>query len=97
MEYLDNKILEKSAFILKAIAHPIRLAIIFLLSNNEKLAVTEICKKINCEQSLASHHLNNMKLKGILESKKKGLNIFYSLKEKEIMNMLKCIEKCNCN
>ena len=88
---------EKAAYILKAVAHPTRLAIIQLLEFQEKLTVNEICEILNCEQSLVSHHLINMKLRGILKSHKDGLNVYYSLKEREITKLLECIEKCECN
>jgi DNA-binding transcriptional ArsR family regulator len=88
---------EKAAYILKAVAHPTRLAIIQLLEFQEKLTVNEICEILNCEQSLVSHHLINMKLRGILKSHKDGLNVYYSLKEREITKLLECIENCECN
>ena len=78
---INKEKLEKAAFILKTVAHPTRLAIVDLLSIQERLSVNEICTILECEQSLLSHHLINMKLKGILRSEKDGLNVFYSLKE----------------
>ena len=86
--------LEQVAFILKTIAHPLRIGIIDLLTTNEKLCVNEICEKLNSEQSLTSHHLSNMKLKGILESTREGKNIFYSLKLKEVNEVIKCMNRC---
>ena len=88
---------EKAAFILKTVAHPMRLAIVELLINNESLSVNEICERINGEQSLVSHHLINMKLKGILQSSREGQLIHYSLKLKEINNLLNCVENCACH
>ncbi len=88
---------EKAAYILKAVAHPTRLAIIQLLDIQDNLTVNEICETLNCEQSLISHHLINMKLRGILKSHKDGLNVYYSLKEHEITKLLSCIENCECN
>jgi len=88
--------LEKAAYILKAVAHPMRLAVIELLNVQEKMGVTEICDSLKCEQSLMSHHLINLKLKGILGSTKEGLNVYYWLKEKEVTKLIKCIENCNC-
>jgi ArsR family transcriptional regulator len=88
---------EKAAYILKAVAHPTRLAVIQLLDIHENLTVNEICETLNCEQSLISHHLINMKLRGILKSHKDGLNVYYSLKEREITKLLSCIENCECN
>jgi DNA-binding transcriptional ArsR family regulator len=88
---------EKAAYILKAIAHPTRLAIIQLLEQENSLSVNEICEALDCEQSLISHHLINMKLRGILQSQKNGLNMYYSLKEHEVSKILSCIENCDCN
>jgi DNA-binding transcriptional ArsR family regulator len=89
--------LEKAAFILKTVAHPLRLAVIDLLDKKEKMSVNEICEELNAEQSLISHHLTNMKLKGLLRSEKQGVQVLYSLKEKDLVKLLDCIENCNCN
>ncbi len=93
---LEQK-LSKAAFILKAIAHPIRLLIIEKLQKNEEMSVSELCNELNCEQSLMSHHLMGLKLKGLLSSKRDGKTQLYSLKEKNIVKVLECIENCDCN
>lgn len=94
---IDIKKLEKVAFILKTIAHPVRLGIVELLEKNEKLCVSDICKQLNTEQSLTSHHLSNMKLKGLLSAERQGKNVYYFIKEKEITNIIDCLEHCSCN
>ena len=86
--------LERVAFILKTIAHPLRIGVIKLLHANDKLSVTEICTALQSEQSLTSHHLNIMKLKGIVQSTRIGKNIFYSLKMKEVVDVLRCMQSC---
>lgn len=78
----------KMACVLKAIAHPTRLAIIQILEQKEYLFVNEICEVLCCEQSNVSHHLTNMKSSGILQSHKKGLNIYYSLKVHEVSKVI---------
>jgi DNA-binding transcriptional ArsR family regulator len=88
---------EKAAFILKTVSHPTRLAIIELLSKFSKLTVGDINKIVNCEQSLLSHHLINMKLKGILSAEREGQNVYYSLKLREVSKLLAYIEDCECN
>jgi ArsR family transcriptional regulator len=97
VEIIDLEKFEKAAFILKTVAHPMRLAIVELLTNNDSLSVNEICEKINGEQSLVSHHLINMKLKGILQSSREGQFIHYSLKLKEINTLLDCVQNCTCH
>jgi DNA-binding transcriptional ArsR family regulator len=94
---IEPEKLLKAATILKTISHPTRLAIIGHLETNERLSVTEICALVNCEQSLLSHHLSNMKLRGLLSSTREGLNVYYSLKQRELSKILSCIENCDCN
>lgn len=89
--------LEKAAFILKTVAHPTRLAIIELLKNDVELTVSEIITQLKTEQSLTSHHLNTMKTKGILGSKRDGKQIYYFLKEKDVAKVIGCIENCKPN
>lgn len=93
---IDVETLERAAFILKTVAHPVRLGILKLLEKQDRLSVNQICEGLEVEQSLTSHHLSNMKLKGILFSKKEGKNVYYSLRERNILNLFKCLEGCNC-
>lgn len=86
--------MEKVAFILKVTAHPTRIAIVQLLAAQESLSVTEISEKLSVEQSLLSHHLSGMKLKGILSSTREGKNIFYSLKMREVVDVIQCLAGC---
>lgn len=87
--------LEKAANILKAIAHPIRIQILSLLNENTRMNVSEILEIIKVEQALLSHHLINMKDRGILICEREGKNIYYSIKEKAITGVLDCIKKCS--
>lgn len=92
---LDINKLEIAASRLRAIAHPMRIAIIELLNTNVKLSVTEIYQHLNIEQASASHHLNILKNKGVLSSKRDGKKIHYSLKTKALTEIIHCINKCN--
>ncbi|MBT8189434.1 MAG: helix-turn-helix transcriptional regulator [Saprospiraceae bacterium] len=89
--------LERIAFILKTIAHPLRLGVIHLLEQYPRLSVSEICQKLNSEQSLTSHHLQTMRLKGILNVKRQGRSMLYSLKERDVSLIIECLENCGCN
>ncbi|MCB9284884.1 MAG: helix-turn-helix transcriptional regulator [Lewinellaceae bacterium] len=89
--------LERIAYILKTVAHPMRLGIIHLLEQYPKLSVSEICERLGSEQSLTSHHLQNMRLKGILSVKREGRSMMYSLKERDVSLIIECLENCRCN
>jgi len=92
---LEVEKLEKVAFILKTIAHPMRLGIVKLLMKEDRLSVNEICEKLGIEQSLTSHHLSNMRLKGVLGNEREGKNIFYYLRLKEVSKVIDCMENCD--
>ncbi|MEI7980597.1 MAG: metalloregulator ArsR/SmtB family transcription factor [Bacteroidota bacterium] len=91
---LDIQKLETAASKLRAMAHPMRIAIIDLLTENKKLTVTEIYENLNIEQAAASHHLNILKNKGLLDSKRDGKMIHYSLKIQVLANIIDCINQC---
>ena len=87
--------LELAASKLRAISHPMRIAIIDLLANGKKLSFTEIYKLLGIEQATASHHLNILKSKGLLLSKREGKKIYYSLKNLTLTDIIECINRCN--
>jgi len=91
---LDVDKLEMAASKLRSMAHPMRIAIIDLLMDKQ-LSVTEIYEKLNIEQASASHHLNILKSKGVLVSKRNGKKIFYSLKSTTLAEIIDCINRCN--
>lgn len=95
MTQIETDNLESTAFILKTIAHPMRLRIVCLLGEHDRLTVSEICRQVDCEQSLVSHHLNLMKLKGVLSSERSGKHIHYALEMREILTAISCVNNCN--
>ena len=87
--------MEKVAFILKTTAHPTRIAIVQLLAAHDSLSVGDICERLGgAEQSLTSHHLATMKSKGLLSSSRSGKNIYYSLKMREVIDVIQCLAAC---
>ena len=93
---LEADQIEKAANMMKAIAHPMRLAILGQLSDKEELTVTEIHELVEIEQSTASHHLGILKDKGVLISRRDGKNTIYSLKNANLNKLITCISECAC-
>jgi DNA-binding transcriptional ArsR family regulator len=96
-EKLNSEQLEKAANMLKAIAHPVRIAILNELEKGRKLTVTEIHELLKIEQSTTSHHLGILKDKGVLVSKRDGKKSYYFLKHDNLSNILNCINQCACD
>lgn len=91
---LDQKKLERAAYVLKCVAHPIRISIIDLLEQRDRLTVSELQHVLKIEQSLLSHHLTNMRDKGVLDTKREGKNVFYFLADSTITSIIDCINGC---
>ena len=92
----DESTLETAANMLKAIAHPMRIAILSLLEDGKKLTVTELHELLDIEQSTTSHHLGILKDKGVLCSRREGKNTYYFLKHNVLSNIIDCLSRCAC-
>ncbi|NSW46250.1 MAG: helix-turn-helix transcriptional regulator [Bacteroidales bacterium] len=93
-ELLDIDALNEASEMLKAMAHPLRIAILRLLKAGKPLTVSEIHELLSIEQSAASHHLGILKTRGIVCAKRKGKNIYYTISHERISNVIDCIQKC---
>jgi len=91
---IDAERLEKAAETLKALAHPVRISILNALDEGKSLTVTEIHSLLAIEQSTASHHLNIMKDKGVLVSRRNGRKIYYSIRDENVTKLLDCLSYC---
>ena len=89
--------MQKVAILLKTISHPVRLQILEVLEEREPLDVTTIREniEIEVEQSMLSHHLIKMKDKGVLQSQKDGKSVYYSLRDRQVLKIFDCMEKCD--
>ena len=81
---------EKQAEIAKAIAHPLRIAIVDFLKDGEQ-CVCDIAERVGSERSNVSRHLSVMVNAGILDYRKQGLKVIYALKTPCILEFFACV------
>jgi len=84
---------EKQAEIVKAIAHPLRIAIVDFLKDGEQ-CVCDIAEHIGSERSNVSRHLSVMVHAGVLTYRKEGLKVIYKLKTPCILDFFSCVARC---
>lgn len=82
------------ANLLKSLAHETRICVIRQLACNKELSVSELMENMDCEQSLLSHHLADMREKEILSCSKRGKNSYYSIKDVRVLKILGCLTDC---
>lgn len=84
------------ADLLKVLANEQRLLILCALSKSD-MTVNEIHGYTpNISQSALSQHLHSLKLCGVLDSEKHGLNVEYTIKDKKILNLLEVLKSEYC-
>lgn len=76
---------------LKIIAEENRLKILCMLLNGE-LSVCDIWQYLNIPQNLASHHLKVLKEFGLINSRKEGLNVFYSINHENLLQSKRLLD-----
>ncbi|RMG19041.1 MAG: ArsR family transcriptional regulator [Bacteroidetes bacterium] len=83
---------KQAAESLKAIAHPVRLAMIDLLREGEK-NVTEIHLALGLEQAVASQHLSILRDKGVCVSRRAGKHAYYHLQDHALVDAVELVVK----
>ncbi|HIJ70902.1 MAG TPA: winged helix-turn-helix transcriptional regulator [Planctomycetes bacterium] len=85
-----QQIFEKQAQIAKAISHPLRIAVLDFLRAGPQ-CVCDIAEHLGSERSNVSRHLSVMTNAGVLESRKEGLKVIYTLKTPCILDFFSCV------
>jgi len=93
-ERIENVKLVSAINMMKVISHPVRLAILDLLTVNKRMTVLEIQDALNLEQAIASQHITLMEDKGVLLSEKVSRNKFVSLRFPKMKSIVECLEGC---
>jgi DNA-binding transcriptional ArsR family regulator len=87
-EMPSNEEMQKNADIIKALADPTRLKIVYLLFKNNELCVCEIMAALEKPQPTVSHHLNLLKNAGLLKWRKEGVWTHYRLSKMKILDSI---------
>jgi len=82
---------EARAKIMKAMAHPSRLFILEELSKGER-CVCELTEMIGADTSTVSKHLSILKNAGIVDTDKRGTQVYYRLVTPCVLNFFGCVE-----
>ena len=91
MEQHTKAKFEARARIMKAMAHPTRLFILDELSRGER-CVCELTDMIGADTSTVSKHLSLLKNAGIVETEKRGVQVWYRLVAPCVLDFFECVE-----
>jgi DNA-binding transcriptional ArsR family regulator len=88
--FMEERVLELKAEILKALAQPTRLKILELLRNGEK-CICEIVPAINGEQSNISRHISLMQKSHLVTTRKDGVKVMVKVSDPRVFEILDSI------
>ena len=71
----------------KALAHPLRIAILDALRDGE-MGVNDLALRLKVEQSSLSQQLAVMRNRNIVAGRKEGLNVYYSVRDTSVFKLL---------
>lgn len=92
---ISAQMIQQAAEVLKTIGHPVRLEILELLDESGEQNVTAIYEALGLDQPIVSQHLGLMRDKGIVASRRDGVNVFYRVHDEKVTRVLDCIRKCD--
>ncbi len=79
------------ADVIAAAGHPIRLAVIDFLKDGEQ-CVCDIVEYVGAKRSNVSRHLGVLLKAGVVNQRKEGLRMMYTLRCPCVLNFMKCVE-----
>ncbi|WP_024850463.1 ArsR/SmtB family transcription factor [Hydrogenovibrio kuenenii] len=87
--------IEKASKALKAMGHPLRLKILCVLGNNE-MPVMDIVSRVGTTQSNISQHIDILREKEIITSRREGSKILCKVRDNQILNLLESMQQTFC-
>jgi DNA-binding transcriptional ArsR family regulator len=80
---------------LKAMGHPLRWKILCTLGNKE-MSVGEIVEKIGTSQSNVSQHLDQLRNKNIVSSRRDANRIYYRVRNDQLLELIGTMRSVLC-
>jgi ArsR family transcriptional regulator len=74
----------RHADICKTFSNPRRIEIISALRNNAELTASQLLEKINISKANLSQHMSVLVQKGVIKSRREGINVFYQISDERI-------------
>lgn len=79
MTEADRLRAEARANVLKALAHPTRIYIVDLIEREGPHCVHDLTRRVGVDTSTVSRHLSILKNAGMLQDRKEGTTVYYSV------------------
>ena len=77
---VSNQSIRELSNVFKLLSDETRLRILAFLAQNEELHVSDLCERLGQTQPAVSHHLALLRVSGLIEPRREGKHIYYSVR-----------------
>ncbi len=88
----SSETIQRGAEVFKALGHPSRLAMVAALERGER-CVCDLHELVGGDLSTVSNHLAVLRNAGLVNSERRGTQVYYSLRMHCILDVIHCVER----
>ena len=81
---MENKLFEMQAELCKTLSNPKRLEILDILKECKEISVNSLAELLEIPKANTSQHLAVLRQAGVVNTRKDGINVYYSLRSAKI-------------
>ena len=85
---VDMDVINRAELTLRAISNPLRQKLIELIERSGEIGVSEIHRKLKIVQSVTSLHLGILRRANVVNARRDGQKIYYSINRKRISEVI---------
>ncbi|RKZ18448.1 transcriptional regulator [bacterium] len=81
---MEKKLYEMQAELCKTLSNPKRLEILDILKERQEISVNQLAELLEIPKANTSQHLAVLRQAGVVNTRKEGINVYYSLRSVKI-------------
>lgn len=81
---MEKRLYEMQAELCKTLSNPKRLEILDILKEREEISVNQLAEMLEIPKANTSQHLAVLRQAGVVNTRKDGINVYYSLRSAKI-------------
>ncbi len=81
---MEKKLYEMQAELCKTLSNPKRLEILDILKDEQEISVNLLAERLEIPKANTSQHLAVLRQAGVVNTRKDGINVYYSLRSSKI-------------
>lgn len=91
---ISERSIRELSNVFKLLSDEARLRILAHLAQHQELNVSDLCERLGQSQPAVSHHLALLRVSGLIEPRREGKHIYYSVRTEVFGELLQSLLSC---